>query len=88
MRIGSEQYIREGIYKNDLLIVDRSMTAATGRLVIAIVDGVLSVRRVISHSGQLCLSGVTPQPIGQIGSTEASVWGVIAHIVRTLNHEG
>jgi DNA polymerase V len=88
MRIGSQQYVREGIYKNDLLIVDRSLSIAAGRLVIAVVDGVLSVRRVVSHSGQLCLSGVTPQPIGETGSTEASVWGVIAHIVRTLNHEG
>ncbi len=88
MRIGSQQYVREGIHQNDLLIVDRSMTVAAGRLVIAIVDGVLSVRRVVSHGGQLCLSGVTPQPIGEFNSTEASVWGVIAHIVRTLNPEG
>ena len=86
MRIGSEQYVREGIFKNDLLIVDRSMSIAAGRLVIAIIDGVMSVRRVVSHGGQLCLSGVTPQPIGE-PNTDASVWGVIAHIVRTLSHE-
>ena len=87
MRIGSEQYVREGIFKNDLLIVDRSMSIAAGRLVIAIIDGVMSVRRVVNHGGQLCLSGVTPQPIGSPNTTDASVWGVIAHIVRTLNHE-
>jgi len=88
MRMGSDQYIREGIYINDLLIVDRSMSIAAGRLVVAIVDGALSVRRVVNHNGQLCLSGIKPQPIGEPGTIEASVWGVIAHIVRTLNQEG
>jgi DNA polymerase V len=87
MRIGSQQYVREGILQNDLLIVDRSLPISAGRLVIAVIDGVMSVRRVVSHSGQLCLSGTTPQPIGGPNTTDASVWGVIAHIVRTLNHE-
>lgn len=88
MRIGSDQYVREGIYKNDLLIVDRSITAVAGKLVIAVVDGALSVRRIIKQNGQLYFAGAKPIPIGEPATIEASVWGVIAHIVRTLNHEG
>ena len=87
MRIGSDQYVREGIYKNDLLIVDRSITAVAGKLVIAVIDGTLSVRRIIKQNGQLYFAGNKPLPIGEPNTIEASVWGVIAHIVRTLNHD-
>jgi DNA polymerase V len=85
MRIGSQQYVQEGLYKGDLLIVDRSITAVAGRLVIAIIDGTLSVRRVIKNNGHLYFSGVTPMLIGEPNTIEAGIWGVIAHIVRTLN---
>ncbi len=87
MRIGSDQYVRDGIYKNDLLIVDRSITAVAGKLVIAVIDGTLSVRRIIKQNGQLYFAGAKPIAIGEPNTIEASVWGVIAHIVRTLNHD-
>jgi DNA polymerase V len=85
MRIGSQQYIHEGLYKGDLLIVDRSITAVSGKLVIAVIDGTMTIRRVVKQNGQLYFAGVTPMPIGGPNTIEASIWGVIAHIVRTLN---
>ena len=84
MRIGSREYEREGILKNDLLIVDRSITAVAGKLVIAVIDGALTIRRVVRVGGQLALAGERPVAIGEPGTAAASVWGVIAHIVRTL----
>jgi DNA polymerase V len=85
MRIGSQQYTRDGIYKDDLLIVDRSITSVAGKLVIAVVEGTLSVRRVIRQNGKLYFEGVQPMPVGEPNTTDASVWGVIVHIVRTLD---
>lgn len=85
MRIGSQQYLHEGIHKGDLLIIDRSVTAVAGKLVIAVIDGVLSVRRVIKTNGQLYFAGAKPLLIGEPNTIDASIWGVIAHIVRTLN---
>ena len=85
MRIGSQQYVREGICKGDLLIVDRSITAVVGKLVKAVIDGTLSVKRVMKQNGQLYFAGATPTPVGQPNTTDASVWGVIAHVVRSLN---
>lgn len=84
MRIGSDQYAHEGICKNDLLIVDRSIMPVAGRLVIAVVEGTLTVHRVVRINGHLFFSGPKPIPIGSPNTTDASVWGVIAHIVRTL----
>ena len=85
MRIGSQQYVREGIHKNDLLIVDRSITAVVGKLVIAVIDGTLSVRRVVRHDGQLHFEGAKPIPVGTPNTTDASIWGVIAHVIRSFN---
>ena len=85
MRIGSQQYVREGLYKGDLLIVDRSITAVAGKLVIAVIDGIMTIRRVLKQNGQLYFEGAKLTAIGQPNTTDASIWGVIAHIVRTLN---
>jgi DNA polymerase V len=85
MRIGSQQYVHEGLYKGDLLIVDRSITAVAGKLVIAVIDGAMSVRRVIKQHGQLYFEGAKAVLIGEQNTSDARIWGVIAHIVRTLD---
>ena len=85
MRIGSQQYVREGICKDDLLIVDRSITAVAGKLVVAVVDGTFTIRRVMKNNGRLYFAGTAPTPIGEPNTTDASIWGVIAHIVRSLH---
>src|SRR6185312_9918020 len=45
LRMNSEAMIEDGIFSGDILIVDRSVKAANNKIIVAIVDGELLVRR-------------------------------------------
>lgn len=47
VRVSGNSMINAGIYPGDILIVDRSLEAADKKIVIAVVDGELTVKRLI-----------------------------------------
>ena len=76
-----------GIYDNDMLIVDRSLEAVPGKVVIAVVDGELTVKQLLQDkAGQLMLCPANPDysPIALNPNSEVTIWGVVAHVVRSL----
>lgn len=67
-----------------LLIVDRGVTPVSGRIVIAIVDGEYTVKRLhINPSGQVTLRAENPThpPIVLSELSEMTVWGVVTFII-------
>lgn len=69
------------LHDGDLLIVDRSLAAVDGKLVVAAVEGELLVRRLIHVDGVLKLQ----QPgtmTAHAGDFE--VWGVITTVIHTV----
>jgi DNA polymerase V len=44
-----------GIHQGDILIVDRSLTAKSGKIVIAVVDGEFTVKRLYKYKGNVPL---------------------------------
>ncbi len=69
------------IHDGDLLIVDRSLAAVNGKLVVAAVDGELVVRRRLQVDGGLQLQqpGTTP-----VHTDDFEVWGVITTVIHTV----
>src|ERR1700745_361812 len=53
-RMNSDAMIEAGIYSGDVLIVDRSVKAVNGKIIVAVLNGELLVRRVQTH-----IKGVT-----------------------------
>jgi len=49
-----------GIHDGDLLVVDRSEAAAHNKVVIAAVDGELTVKRLLRHKGRVFLAPENP----------------------------
>src|SRR3954465_1603259 len=45
MRVNSTAMTESGIYKGDVVIVDRSITATDGKTVIAVIDGEMLIRK-------------------------------------------
>src|ERR1700704_5028905 len=45
MRVSSDAMKEAGIYKNDVVIVDRSVKAISGKVIIAILNGEMLIRR-------------------------------------------
>jgi DNA polymerase V len=73
-----------GIYDGDLLVVDRSRTAKSGQVVIAVIDGEFTVKRLQKSAGRTWLKAENPlyPPIELQEGQELQVWGVVSHVVH------
>jgi len=85
LRVKGDSMTGAGIHHGDLLIVDRSLEAASGRVVVAALNGELTVKRLHSSRGKVTLKAENPAyPDITIGDEqELQIWGVVAHVVHT-----
>ena len=86
MRAAGFSMVRAGILPKDILVIDRSLQADHNKLVIAVVDGQLMLKRLIRRGSGWFLSADNPHlpEIGFSGSSELLIWGVVTAIVRRL----
>jgi DNA polymerase V len=85
LRAAGESMIEAGIYPNDLLVVDRSVVATSGKIVIAAVDGDFTVKQLLKKDGKILLMPANPKfnPIDITGNENASIWGVVMHVIHS-----
>ncbi len=60
MRVDGDDLLASGIHHGDLLIVDRSLTPAPGKTVVAVVDGAVTVKTLALERGQYVLQPANP----------------------------
>ena len=60
LRVIGDSMVGAGIHSGDLLIVDRSINPVDGRIVIAIIDGELTVKRLSQQHGKVRLISENP----------------------------
>lgn len=73
-----------GIFDGNLLVVDKSLTPSSGDIVIAIVDGDLTVKRFIKRGDKVILKPENPRfkEIELQDGQELQVWGVVTSTVK------
>lgn len=78
--------IGAGIHDGDLLVVGRSTNAVPGNVVIAIIEGELTIKRLIKRKGKIILAPENPDypEIDITGREDADIWGVVTHVVHNL----
>lgn len=86
LRAHGESMIGAGIHDGDLLIVDRSVDAGHRKVVIAALDGELTVKRLLRREGRVYLAPENPQfdPIDITESEFVHIWGVVTYVVHKL----
>jgi len=86
IRVKGESMIEAGIHDQDLLIVDRSLEPHNGSIVIAAVDGELTVKKFKLDSGKYRLYPCNEAfPVIDIPEgSELVVWGVVAYVIHAL----
>ena len=86
VKASGDSMIGAGIFNGDLLIVDRSLEASSGKVVIAEVDGQLTVKRLLKLSDGFSLQSENPSypPIELQEGNEVVVWGVVTHVIHDL----
>ena len=75
-----------GIHDGDLLVVDRSLEAKAGRVVIAALNGELTVKRLARTEGRLRLEAENPAygPIEFNDGDDVHLWGVVTNVIHAL----
>lgn len=86
VRATGESMKGAGILPGDILIVDRSLTAKHGSIVIAVVDNELTVKRLYKQGGRVALRPENPDfpTIECKDGMELVIWGVVSGVTRKL----
>lgn len=84
VRVSGDSMIGAGIYDGDILTVDRALQPVHGNIVIAIVSGELTVKRLYKKNNSLELHPENETyPIIKINIEDAlEIWGVVTSAVR------
>lgn len=86
MRVSGNSMVNAGIYSGDIAIVDRSLKPQNGKIVIAVIDGEMLIRRYEKTLNSLRLIPETPKlsPIEVSEFSDFKIWGVVTCIIRTI----
>ena len=86
VRARGDSMVGSGIYPGDLLIVDRSLSPRNGSIIIAVLDGELSVKGLKLNNDQVTLSSSNSNYSDVMVSEEMdfTIWGVCTNVVHNL----
>ncbi len=86
VRVAGTSMERAGIQPGDILVVDRSLTPRSGHIVLAVLDGEVTVKRLRLERGRAMLVPECDdaEPIELGDGRELSVWGVVTHVVHSF----
>jgi len=86
VRVQGHSMIGAGIHNGDMLVVDRSLDAQSGAIVIAVVNGELTLKRLLMTGDDVWLMPENPefQPLQITDGMELQVWGVVAHVIHSF----
>ena len=86
LRVSGESMINAGIYDDDILIVDRAIPAQNGKVVVAVLDGELTVKRLYKKDGVIILKPENPEfpDIPVFGEQELRIWGVVTSVIHEV----
>ncbi len=84
VRVEGKSMEGAGILSGDVLIVDRALEASDGKIIVAILNGEFTVKRLRKHRGKLSLIAENPayQPIEIKAESDFQVWGVVTYIIH------
>ncbi|MFZ5734395.1 MAG: LexA family protein [Pseudomonadota bacterium] len=86
VRVAGESMTGAGIFPGDIAIVDRSKTAASGAIVLALVDGEFTIKRYRKRGGRVVLQAENSKYKDIVIPEDATfeVWGVVTKAIRML----
>ena len=84
MKVSGNSMINAGIFNGDIVIVDKSVQPTNGKIVIAVVDGEMLIRRYEKSFNKLLLVADAPKiatiDVGEM--SDVKIWGVVMWVMR------
>ncbi len=86
IRVSGWSMIGAGIFDQDEVLVDRALAPRQGDIVVALVNGELSIKRLGTLDGRLALLPENPhfKPIVPREDERLEIWGVVTRCLRKL----
>jgi DNA polymerase V len=86
VRAQGESMLGAGIHPNDILVVDRSIEAVPGKIVICALNGELTVKRLERDNGQWQLKAENPVYADILIHDELDmvIWGVVTNVIYAV----
>src|SRR3989344_7338347 len=86
VRASGDSMIGAGIHTGDILIVDRSLDAVNNAVVIAALEGELTVKRFKKRAGHIFLLPENKEykTIDVTHNETFSIWGVVTYVIHKL----
>lgn len=86
VRVEGESMIKAGIHPDDILVVDRSIKPSNGKIVIAVLNGELTVKRLKINGKAVSLLPENDhfQPIMINDEMNFSIWGVVTNVIHSV----
>jgi DNA polymerase V len=86
VRVAGDSMINAGIHSGDILIVDRSLSPDNHKIVIAAIDGELTVKRLEKRRTATFLMPENPDytPIPITEESNVTIWGVVTNVIHPV----
>lgn len=84
LKASGQSMVEAGIFDGDIMVVDRAVKPRHGHIVVAVVDGDFTVKRLYQRAGRIKLraANVTfPEIVPKDGQT-IEVWGVVTATIK------
>ena len=84
VRVSGDSMRGAGIFSGDVLVVDRSLEATDNKIVVALVNGEFTVKRLKVRDGRIRLVPENPAyPILELKEeSDFQVWGVVTYVIH------
>ena len=86
VRVTGDSMQNAGIFSGDVMVVDRALEPKNNTIVLAVLDGEFTVKRIQKKGNQLFLKpeNQTFKPIEITEEMDFKVWGVVTHIIHKV----
>ena len=86
IRVEGHSMINAGIHNGDMLIVDRTLEPVDKKIVIAVINGEMTVKRIRMLKGKLYLMPENDsfKPIEVSEEADLQIWGVVTSVIHSV----
>ncbi len=85
-RCKGDSMIGAGIYHDDILVIDKSLKAKSGDVIIAILDGAFTIKRFLKNGNNIVLqpSNANYPPLDVSNRSDFEIWGKVTFVLHKV----
>jgi DNA polymerase V len=84
VKVQGDSMVGAGMHSGDILIVDRSLPVQSGKIIVALLNGEFTVKRLHIEEEKIYLHPANPKypPIEVASESDFQVWGTVTYVIH------